>query len=1044
MASGTATVIGVGAVTLTGTVAVQFNNTGDTFDETIAIPGSTNPGIPVVFATTANPQSFALDGGQLGILGQTIGGSFAFSTAGGDVIIAASGVSVSLGGGAVSVQNGTGAFQIGGGGVAGTVSGTVSATVPGVTFGSGFTLTVNTGTAPVNASPTVGGQPVTIDVPAGPYVQFGATNTTLTVLRQTLTGSFSVQVATLTGGGSATTILASGVSLSLGGSGGAIALTKGRGALLVTGNGIAGELTGTIALTVGATTPVSASFDLAINSTTSAVDQTFTVGASTVAVNLPGGPYLEFQATGATITVAGQTLSGNLAVQQATSVNVGAPVLAIGVTGGSLSLGGASPVLTITGATGAVFIEPTGLAGSISATVGLDVPGVTLTGNLALQINTGTVAVSDSITIGQTTVGVTVPAGPYLEVAGTGVRLSILGQTLTGDVTIAQQTGQPLAITVANLAVAFGPAGGAPVLTATQTGGPAQFAISPAGIAGQIAMNVALADVPGLALGGAFALQVNTTSAAAQGLPAGPFVQVSATGATVTIIGQQLSGSVIIQDSTDAAGATVVSIGINGGTLSLAGGAVSVSAISGLLELSRGSIAGTLSASVALSSALTGNAVGLSGTFAVSVNTGAAAVTDSLAVGGTAVAIDVPAGPYMSLQATGATLTVLGQTLSGNFTVRQVTTGPGPDGIPGNADDPQAVEVTITGGSLGLGDGSSDFLSLTAINGDLLLLDTTGQVGIAGQVSAAVALQGIPGVSLSGALRLEMNTTGTAVTAVFQDAGLPTPSQLSLPAGATPASTTPWFEVTGTGVSLDVAGQTLSGNITFSAGGGAVNVTLANVSLGLGDGTTNFVNVTNGAGNLSLATASGLTGQFSGDVAVDVPGVAFAGTLAVQFAHGQNGTTVTVTGSGVTLNIAGQQIGASAVTISVVSATVPGSSPAVTETAVQIAVTDLSLSFGPAGSPYVDITAADALSGAILIDHNGVAASFSATSPASGASGSIFSIPGRAWDRRPVRRCRSPSRSTPAPPRSTSRSPGGRRSPSPAAPISRSSSPMRS
>ncbi|MGH2929352.1 MAG: hypothetical protein ACRDL8_14210, partial [Solirubrobacteraceae bacterium] len=372
--------------------------------------------------------------------------------------------------------------------------------MPGVTFGSGFVISVNTGTAAVDTAvtPPSTGTPVTIDVPAGPYVSIAGTGTTLTVLSQTLSGSFSVQVATLAGGGTQVAIAATDVSLSLGTSGNGISLLNGQGALLVTASGVAGELSGQIALQVGGQTPISGAFELAINGSTSAVDQSFTVAGQTVALSLPGGPYVEFQATDATISVAGQTLTGNLAVIAATSA-AGDSIVEVGISDGSLELGagtGGAPLLAVTEAAGALFIEPSGMAGSLTGKVALNVPDVKLIGTLAIQVNTGAAPVADSIAVGQTTVDVNVPGGPYLQIAGTGVQLNVLGQTLGGDVTVTEQTGQPLTIAVANLTAAFGPAG-APVLTVTQAPGPAQFQLGPDGIAGSIAVNLTLGNVPG-------------------------------------------------------------------------------------------------------------------------------------------------------------------------------------------------------------------------------------------------------------------------------------------------------------------------------------------------------------------------------------------------------------------------------------------------------------------------------------------------------------------------------------------------------------------
>ena len=218
VASGTATVLGVNGLTLTGTVTVAFNNTGKVLNETLTVPGSSGPGVTVAF-TGPNPGAVQLIGGQLGLLGQTLSGNFAFSTDAAGVSIAATGVSLSLGCGAVSVTGASGLLQIGAGGLAGTISGTVALSVPGVSLGGTYTVSVNTGIAPVSSSVTLGGQTVVLDLPAGPFLRVSGSQTTLTILGQTLTGDFSFQRATQSDGTAVTEIVAANVSSSFSGSG---------------------------------------------------------------------------------------------------------------------------------------------------------------------------------------------------------------------------------------------------------------------------------------------------------------------------------------------------------------------------------------------------------------------------------------------------------------------------------------------------------------------------------------------------------------------------------------------------------------------------------------------------------------------------------------------------------------------------------------------------------------------------------------------------------------------------------------------------------
>ncbi len=993
VATGTATVLGATGLTLTGTVSVAFNNTGKVLNETLTIPGSAGPGVAVDF-TGPNPGAVQLIGGQLGVLGQNLSGNFAFSTDSTGIAIAATGVSLSLGSGAVAITGASGSLHIGAGSLAGVIAGTVTASVPGVTLGGTYTLAINTGPAPVSDSVVLGGQTVALDLPAGPFLRVTGSQTTLTILSQTLTGDFSIQSAQLADGTTATTIVAANVSLSFGGSGATASLTGGQGALLVTGGGVAGALSANVTLTLPTAVSLVGDFALQINTTTSAVSQSFTVGTTTVALTVPAGPYLRLEATGATLTVAGQILSGDFAVAKVTSQNAGT-ILELGVANGSVALGGSSGPLSITGVTGALFVDAGQVAGTLAATVALHVPGLVVAGTLGLQINTGG-AVTDSFTVGGTQVDLTLLQGPFVQVTGTGVTLTVLGQKLTGDIAISRQivAGSPqLQIRTQKLTGAFGGTAGTPVLTATETAATSTFVISSAGLAGSIGMGIVLAPVPGVALSGTFSLDVNTTGAATGGLPAGPYLRLDATAATLTILGQQLTGNLALVATTNDAGASVLTVGISNGALNLLGGAVSASGISGLMQLSGGAIAGTLTASLSLDSSL---GVSLTGTYTLAVNTGSTALATSLTVGGQALTLDLPAGPYLSLEAIGASLRALGQTISGDFTLTQVATGPGDDGIPGNADDPKAVAIAIANGSLGLGDGKVNFLTLTGISGDLLLINTPAKttapthpavVGIAGQLTAAVSLQNLPGVSLGGTFGLVVNSTNQTISALIPQPGSPTPFALSLATGH-------YLQVSGTGVTITAGGQTLSGNFSFTAGTGVLTLTFDHVALGVGDGTTNFISVTNGSGNLSLisnttpgARDGGVYGTFTGDVASTVPGLAFTSTLTIELnttpaTHGGlAGATFDLTATNPTLTVAGQSVSAASVTLTV--ATVGTGSAA--HKVISASLTDLSLQFGS----IVNLPASDHATGALIIDGHGVAGQFTAS-----LAGGEFNVPG--------------------------------------------------
>ena len=861
VATGTATVVGANGITLTGTVSVTYNDTGQIVNQTITIPGSTDPGVSVSFPTTAMVYTAELDNGQVTIGGQTLTGSFFFEPVAADgavpagLGVAATGVSLSLGGGLLSVTNGSGGFVITPAGIAGSVTATLSVGGISSDFGGGgtFTIDVNTIASAVSDTFTLdtkpASTPVTFNVPAGPYVRIDVTGVSLTVANQTLAADeFSAETVTLAGGSGLAVAVSNG-HITLGTSAAGAALTNINGELLATSTGVAASLSAQISFglpqATGATStytptpPVSltGTFSLDINTTTSAVSQTFTIGGATTTLSVPGGPYFEVAATDATLTVEGVTVTGSIALQVTT--HTGGTVVTIAVSGGAITLGGAASLVSISAVTGILEIAPASapagatVAGSLSGEVSLALPSATISGTLGVQFNTSNAPVSDTLTVGGRPVVLSVPKGPYAAVTGTGVTLTIAGQSITTDVMIGPAldaqgnpvVGSPtLQITLANLSAQFGGTAGAPVLTAAQTGPVGSLTVSPAGIVGTLTVGLTLGAIPGLQFSTtAFVLGVNTTSAAVQqtvtvsGTPetltlAAHGIAVQAIGAQLAFEGVSLTADIAISAGTDANGASVASLVLANGSASFGGGAVTLSNINGAVIVTRGGVAGSLSATVAAAS----SAFAISGTFMLSVNTTSAAVSDTLTVGSGQVTLALPAGPYLQLSATEATIVVDGQTLSGSLTISQssleavasatATPGTSNEGVP-------AVSVIVSNGTLALGDGTTNFISVTQINGVLLVFDnapakdgsasTVHLTGLAGQLSGMVMLNGVPGVALSATMALSVNTMTSGLSAVITQ-GTST-SVVSWAAG-------PTLSLTASNVSATIAGQTRQGH----------------------------------------------------------------------------------------------------------------------------------------------------------------------------------------------------------------------------------------
>jgi hypothetical protein len=492
-----------------------------------------------------------------------------------------------------------------------------------------------------------------------------------------------------------------------------------------------------------------------------------------------------------------------------------------------------------------------------------------------------------------------------------------------------------------------------------------------------------------------FALDFNTTSTTQGALPAGPYVQVKATGLQLDVAGQSLSGNIFFELTTDASGKTAVIVGISQGTVTIAGGAVTASQITGVLEFSSGAIAGTLSATVALSSSLSSTGVSLTGTFTVTVNSGPAAVADSYDVGGTMVSLNVPAGPTFEVQVTNASLTIAGVTLAGSFLFEQTQIGTAPSQTTGWL-------LAVSNASLSLGDGTTNFVSVNNINGAILLIGS----GVAGELTANVAVN-LTGVSVSGSLSVELNTTGSEQVATFQLDNAPVSFDIPGTAGH------PYLELSGTGITLTIGSFSLSGNFTFAEGSTIasgstpsvpdVNVTLSNVSLSFGGG---LVSVANGNGSLNFVNG-GVYGAFSANLGFNVSSISASGGFEVQFnttsspvsvpdplstAHPQAplplaATTTVVSGTNDKLSVAGETLTAGSISMTV---TTSGGS-----TSVDLQVTGIGLMITSGGTTYLTVTGGTVnlfVSSAGVAAEGSVSASLSLPSPITVQGSATFEL----------------------------------------------------
>ena len=566
---------------------------------------------------------------------------------------------------------------------------------------------------------------------------------------------------------------------------------------------------------------------------------------------LPAGPYLRVEGSGITLTVGGQSVSGDITFTQSGSGATATTIVSLAnITAGFGD--GTTTFVALSNGSGTLTLDTTGMTGNLVGIVTVSVPDLALTGTLALSV-TATTTTST------------------LTLSGTDVSLVVGGVSLTGSVSI-QQSGtgatRAVAVTLSPVVVTFG----APLTTFTATGG---LVISQAGLTGRVSVSaspLALGDVTAT---GTVTLEVNTARApvvvAGTSVPPGPFVRLLVDGVDGAAIslgtgGPVLHAAVSIQRTVSSLGQPRVVVAVLGGRLSLDGATDLLTGIQGVFVLTGAGLAGRLAGTVNLAGLLP-SSVTVAGTFALAVNRTGTRVTESVTLGGATTSLDLAAGTYVRVAATGATVAVGGQSLSGDVSFVQSGT---------------TTQLTFANVSMSLGGGL-----LTASNGTgAFTFSGTGTTrAMAGTLTVHVELA-VPQVAFGSDLTLDVNTA------------------------------TSTFRVGGTGLALTVAGQQLGGTfwVTQSTSNGArtLTVTASSVFAYLGTGaaalgtcpTSNAfgVCVTAGSGSLRL-TSAGLAMSLAGTLTpVGMSGLPVSfGSTAVSLDVNTTGSAVSDTTLGLAL-----------------------------------------------------------------------------------------------------------------------------------------------
>jgi hypothetical protein len=545
--------VGVDGFSVGGSIGLRINTTALSFDEDIVIEGSTihvKFTAPAEAATNGTPY-FMLFGSDMTL---SIGG---FVTIEGKNIqftgnsFSGSGLTLFMGKGPALVKSDTDPSgfvvspsargfllsnaTIGLLRVSGTYALYAEGTVTILGAGSGVTLA---GTAIITFNNTGSDQTLSIAGGASQSVLNNARsfsgNLTLTVLGQSLAGTFSLSQVTTDKGDKMLSLFFTDVTLSMGGVV-TISQSAGESGFFVMGSqGIAGTMSAHVTVSASADVTFGSGFSVSVNTMPAAVSQSGTVTIAetdhSFAFDLPSGSYFRVSGTNLTLTVYGQTFKGDFAIEKSNAGDVA--VIASNV---SVSLGsGASPFLNVTGGSGIFLIAPTGIAGSLKAALSVTVPGVTFAGTFEIRMNTMATGVTQSFTIGTENVSIDFSDSGFLSVAGTDVAVSVSGQTLTGDLTFDLKTGTSSQVTVAFANVTLNLGDGSTSLVKI-TGGHGSFTLTPVKLSGSAVGTVTVNPVTGITLSGTFSVAIDGKDVTITGGTAG-------TPASLTLSGQTLSG----------------------------------------------------------------------------------------------------------------------------------------------------------------------------------------------------------------------------------------------------------------------------------------------------------------------------------------------------------------------------------------------------------------------------------------------------------------------------------------------------------------------
>ncbi|MGJ8697979.1 MAG: LEPR-XLL domain-containing protein, partial [Verrucomicrobiaceae bacterium] len=922
-ATGTVSVIGIDGFTLGGSVTLRFNSFQEAITESISTGTDSTPVVMGAgeTASISGDSFFEIDGMNLGlgVAGQAITANVNISRyRSGDRQI----FRASLAGGSASFTNGGTELltlsDLGGDlflfddGLALQASGDLSFGIASVSASGSYSLQINTTGNTISETFSVGNVTRGVGIAAGPYLRIAGIGANLTVLGQSISGNFLFEQ------NSTGDVIASATEVNADFGDGALALNDASGIISINAAGLAASISGAINFNVP-NVSIASELDLKINTRSTLVNETVSLNGVEKALQIRAGPTFALEATQVLVEIAGQVLTADLFIEQ---TNTGLTNLSF--SDASLTFSASGHILaSITDASGDFELSQTGLVGRLNITeLVFDLPGLFFTvGTAQVEVNTRNAEA--------TIAGSTFPAGPFIRVAllSSTVELGDLDvggvpARLSGSFFFEQVSGKTrIAATGVSASVEVNGNG------ASLANGRGALLITNNGVAGAIEGDLAT-NIPGVSAGATLVLQFNNTGGAIdETISLGPdsieikynasqglFFSVALANVSITIADIiTIEGSITFTSSNGreiAAGAGL-SVFIGEGTATLEDGSTNPLARGFLLSDAK---VGLIKEGNTYAVVATGqvkvigiNNLTLSGLFTVRVNQFNEAINRTLPVTGTSetVVLDFDGTETVSgtgeafYEITGDDLAIdaFGQRIMADLALRRVS-------LVRNGGTENAFYLGLSDLSAVFSDGATDLVSLINASGDLLVLSDGVAARFDGQLDVTV-----PDVSATGVYSLLLNTTGSAINQAFVVGG--NSRTLTVEAG-------PFIRIAGTGVSLEIAGQTLSGSFGFEKNAtGEVIVQLTGIRAAFSEGGTDILVFENGNG-VMLLTAAGVAADIAGNLSIELPDVTASGsfrfilnttTTAVDRAFNLTGVTQTLkVGPGNFIQIVGRSV----------------------------------------------------------------------------------------------------------------------------------------